>query len=181
MKYFFIAAPIAMLLLTSCATAPKPLQGQFDKIEPVNATSSLSMGKRVRWGGKIIQTQPKQDQTCFQILSSNLYGSARPTSNMDDNSLGRFIACHKGFYDPEVFSSGRLVTFVGTIQGTEQVHIGSYDYTVPKISADVIYLWPEYIPSANVYPIYALPPPYFRPWGPSGYWGGFWGFGGGFW
>jgi outer membrane lipoprotein len=74
-----------------------------------------------------------------------------------------------GFYDPAVFEAGRDVTFIGKIDGYQNTRIGEYDYRLPKLSADVIYLWPEQRQ------VDVVPYPY-GPWGPGPYgpyWGGY--------
>ena len=88
-------------------------------------------------------------------------------TQLADQSQGRFIACRAGFYDPAVFEAGRDVTFIGKIDGYQNTRIGEYDYRLPKLSADVIYLWPEQRQ------VDVVPYPY-GPWGP-GPWGPYWG------
>lgn len=160
----------ASLVLAACATAPKPLQGQFNPVTPRDSVSTQQVGAPVRWGGRIIETMPAQGETCFQIISRPLNASGRPTTSSSDASDGRFVACRAGFYDPAVFEEGRDVTFIGRVDGFESVKIGEYDYRLPKLAADVIYLWPEQRQ------VDVVPYPY-GPWGPGpGPWGP-WGYG----
>lgn len=161
--------PVATALaLSACATAPKPLQGQFEPITPQQSLASASSGQSVRWGGRIIDTLPGPDQTCFQLLSRPLNAMGRPLSNASDATDGRFLACRSGFYDPAVFEPGREVTFIGRVDGQESVKIGQYEYRLPKLMADVVYLWPEqnHI-DRGPYPY----GPGFGPWGHWGPWG----------
>jgi len=153
----------SLALLSACATAPQPLQGAFPQITPQQAVGTSPAGSPVRWGGRIVETLPKQDSTCFQMVSLPLNASGRPQSDASDLTQGRFLACRAGFYDPAVFTPGREVTFVGRVQGTESVRIGEYDYRLPQLAADVVYLWPE-VREVDV----VVPPP--RP-----YWGPYWG------
>ena len=74
----------ASLVLAACATAPKPLQGQFNPVTPRDSVSTQQVGAPVRWGGRIIETMPVQGQTCFQIISRPLTASGRPTSTSTD-------------------------------------------------------------------------------------------------
>jgi len=161
-------------LLGACATAPQPLQGSFPTVTPAQAVGEPQAGATVRWGGRIVETQPKQDQTCFQMVAMPLNASGRPNSSAADASQGRFMACRAGFYDPAVFTPGRDVTFVGRIQGTESVRIGEYDYRLPLLQADVVYLWPEVREVEVVAPPYPYwgwgPYPYGR-WGRRAWWG----------
>jgi outer membrane lipoprotein len=148
----------AVLLLAGCATAPKPLQGDFASSAPDQPAAE---GERVRWGGTIVAVEPKQEVTCFQILSRELGPTARPRET--DFSAGRFIACRSGFYDPAIFDIGREVTVVGNRSGEETRRVGEYDLRLPRVAADVVYLWPvRYSFDEYYYP------------GPSLFWGPGW-------
>ena len=67
-----------------------------------------------------------------------------------------------------LFAEGREVTFVGKIEAYESTRIGDYDYQLPRVAADVVYLWPE-VREVEV----VRPYPYYDPfWGPRwGRWG----------
>jgi outer membrane lipoprotein len=163
------AASIA-LALGACATVPAPLQGQFPPTTPRDAANVAASGP-VRWGGEIINVEPRAGETCFEVLARALDSTARPVSR--DPSDGRFIACRNGFYDPEEFKKGRDITIVGQLNGTEKGKVGEFDYTYPRVAADTVYLWPERS-------LYASYPYYYDPWGPwwgyGPYWGGpYWG------
>jgi outer membrane lipoprotein len=60
-----------------------------------------------------------------------------------DASQGRFLACRQGFYDPAVFTSGREVTVVGNVAGSEARTVGEFKLELPRIEAETIYLWPQ--------------------------------------
>ncbi|MNU82112.1 Outer membrane protein slp precursor [compost metagenome] len=167
----------ATLTLAACATAPKPLQGQFSPVSPRDSVAQKQTGTPVRWGGRIIETLPAQGETCFQMIARPLTGSGRPSSTSSDASDGRFIACRAGFYDPAVFEPGRDVTFIGRIDGYQTTKIGEYDYPLPKIAADVVYLWPVQR-EVDVVPAYPYGP-WGPAWGPGPGWG--WGWRGGWW
>ena len=151
--------------LAACTTAPKALQGEFAATSPMEGGNS---GAPVRWGGEILTVEPKPDVTCFQILARDLYASARPRTG--DTSNGRFLACRQGFYDPAVFTEGREVTVVGVVAGSEVRRIGEYDYPLPRVDANVVYLWPERNYD-NYYPYYHDPFYYPGFWGWGGYYG----------
>jgi outer membrane lipoprotein len=170
-RVLFLSA-VGALALGGCATIPQPLQGNYPPVS-LDAARSGTASARVRWGGKIIETQPREQQTCFFVLAEPLDSQARPES--DGDSLGRFVACKQGFYDPEVFAKGRELTVTGTLDGTLQHKIGEFDYTYPKVEADNVYLWPRR-------PLYVQRP--YDPWGPWGPcdpfwspWGCGWGYG----
>ena len=73
----------------------------------------------VRWGGRIIRTEPRPDRTCFEVISTRLDAKVARWWASDD-TWGRFIACRTGFYDPALFEPKREVTFTGRIEGYEE-------------------------------------------------------------
>ncbi len=135
-------AGIAVVLLAACATQPKPLQGTFQPLTAHEASAGDHTGALVRWGGRIIRTEPRPDQTCFEVISTRLSADGRPHWASDD-TWGRFIACRTGFYDPALFQPNREVTFTGRIEGHEERKVEQYVYRFPRLAADVVYLWPE--------------------------------------
>lgn len=142
MKYLlFAATSLAGLLLAGCVTQPKPLQGAYSEITPRQAAEGDRTGATVRWGGRIVQVEPKENTTCFEMVATRLNDNGRPAYAEDDTG-GRFIACRTGFYDPAVFEKNRDVTFTGRVDRYENRRIGGYDYRFPHVAADVVYLWP---------------------------------------
>lgn len=166
----YIAPAALAALLGACATIPAPLQGTFSAVTPRDAAAGGGHGEAVRWGGEIINVDPRADQTCFEILARELDTSARPVAR--DPSAGRFLACRSGFYDPEEFKRGRDITVIGQVNGSEHGKVGEFDYTYPRVAADAVYLWPKR-------PLYAASPyydPWLGPWwGYGPYWGPYWG------
>lgn len=142
MTFRLLATAAALLVLSACASQPKPLQGAYAEITPHAAMEADNTGAMVRWGGRIVQVEPRTDATCFEMISTRLTATGRPYW-ADDDTNGRFIACRAGFYDPAVFEKNREVTFTGRIDGYENRRIGEYDYRFPRVAADVVYLWPK--------------------------------------
>lgn len=163
-----LALPIALaattLLLAGCVTAPAPLQGAYAPVSPDQVGPGANPQVQVRWGGRVVEVNPGPDRTCFQMLSMPLDTSGRPVSGGNQTS-GRFLACRSGFYDPALFTSDREVTFTGRVAGHDQVRIGEYDYTLPRLDADVVYLWPERV---DVQVIHHDPYPWG--WSPRWWW-----------
>ena len=141
MKPRLVGIAAISLVLGACATQPKPLQGQFTGLTPHDAVIGSHIGTQVRWGGRIIRTEPRPDSTCFEIMSVRLNADGRPYGASDD-TYGRFIACRTGFYDPALFEPKREVTFTGRIEGYEERKVDGYVYRFPRMAADVVYLWP---------------------------------------
>jgi len=168
-------AAASALLLSACVSQPKPLQGTYVETTPEAAIQGDHTGAAVRWGGRIVEVQPRADSTCFEMISAPIGSNGRPTTTRDQTN-GRFVACRAGFYDPAVFEQNREVTFIGRIDGYETRRIGEYDYRFPKVAADVVYLWPLRSTAAVAYPA----APYYHPY--YGFYPGWrWGWGGWWW
>lgn len=139
------ASPLAAtlgLILAACASAPRPLQGEFTPLMPAEASRGAgSTDGLLRWGGRIVKVEPQASRSCFEIIGQALDRSGRPLRH--DRSEGRFLACRAGFYDPEIFQANREITVTGHLAGYDQRRIGDYDYRYPRLEAEVIYLWPE--------------------------------------
>ncbi|WP_246371847.1 Slp family lipoprotein [Marilutibacter penaei] len=157
-----VLAAAAVTVMAGCVTQPAPLQGEYAAITPRMAAESDVAGSTVRWGGRVIQVEPRENRTCFEMLSTDLSDNARPYW-ASDNTGGRFIACRNGFYDPALFEQGREVTFTGRVSGYENRRIGGYDYRFPTVEADVVYLWPVR-EQVDVINNYAAPWPWWGWW-----------------
>ena len=167
-RYRILILAAASAALGACATMPQPLQGNYANVTTMAAQQGGAGGTQVRWGGEIIKTEPGPQETCFYILARPLDSQARPKLGSSGENMGRFIACHPGFYDPEVFTRGRELTVTGTLHGTVSRKVGQYEYAYPRVEANVVYLWPK----RPVYVNTPYPPGFYDPfWGPWGPWG----------
>jgi outer membrane lipoprotein len=170
-KRYLLAAALC-LWAGACVKPPAPLAGgPFAEITVPQAQQQSLEGQRVRWGGEIVTTTTSPDETCFEVVSRPLDAAARP--RWTDQSDGRFLACTPRFYDPAVYSKGRELTVIGTLQAPTMGKIGEYEYRYPRVAAEEVYLWPQRPPYGTVY---------YYPWGgpvwyPFGYpyWYPYWG------
>jgi outer membrane lipoprotein len=176
-----IMATLAAVAVSACTTIPTQLQGEYPQVSPARVDSN-TFGSTVRWGGVIIDTRNEENKTCFEILSRNLGKSMRP--QLEDSTLGRFIACKDGFYDPEVFAKGREITLTGTVRTIEEHPVDDFNYRYPVLDAKDVVLWekrkqvvvydnPYYYPFYGSwgYPYYRYPMYGYPYYGRPPYWG----------
>lgn len=155
----FLSALPAVLLLAGCASIPAPLQAPVSAATADGAAPARA-GERVRWGGELIEVETGAARTCFQVLSRPLDARSRP--RQVDAQEGRFLACRDGFYDPQVFLAGRELTVLGIVQADRaRRRVGEFDYAMPVVEAEVIYLWPRRVEHD---PVYVMPYPWWSPW-----------------
>lgn len=131
---------VLVLVLAACTTPPPPLQGSYAEIAPNQGAAPELLGTPVRWGGVILAVESGDRATCFQVLGRPLGEDARPLPV--DRVNGRFLACRDGFYDPELFTSGREITVVGRIAGESDRPVGDFQYRHPVVEAERLFLWP---------------------------------------
>ena len=162
---------IAAIVLGGCATVT-PVSGQFPPITPRQAQTGAENGKLVRWGGILIQAQPKAQETCFTVMALPLHQDGRPYLGRKKSDEGRFIACAPGFYDPALYAAGRELTFVGTVAGVQMEKIGGYEYPYPRLRAGTVYLWPLEVREPATSTVFINGGWGGGPWGPWGWWGG---------
>lgn len=139
-----LASCIALCALAACATTSRDplLAGDYPALTAHDAVVGDHTGANVRWGGRIIRTEPRHDRTCFEVVSTGLDAEGRPRWTGED-TWGRFIACRAGFYDPELFKPNREVTFTGRIEGYEERRLQGTVFDFPRVDADAVHLWPD--------------------------------------
>jgi outer membrane lipoprotein len=119
------------LLLGGCATVPPPLQGAWAPRVP-HDVGPQDVGSSVRWGGRLVALRPQGAGACFEVIAQPLAANGQPDGS--DASLGRFIACREGRYDPEVFRPNRELTITGRIESLDGP---------PRVAAAAVVLWPR--------------------------------------
>lgn len=163
MKLRILAAAAFASLACACTTVPTSLQGDTTDISPAQAREVGRPGLPVRWGGRIVETRPVGDRTCFEVIGSELSVYGRPRHMTEDGS-GRFIACGAGYYDPAIYLKNRELTVIGRIDGFEAPKPGAYGYERPRVAADSVHLWPEAPQQDPRYPYSRRPWPWWG-WG----------------
>lgn len=158
---------VLTLLLAACAATSVP--------EAVRETPSSTLtpsdvrkgpapvGTQVRWGGTIAKIENRKDSTWLEIVERSLDKNGKPKDA--DTSSGRFLAYIDGFLEPTVYTTGRKITVVGTVQESRNGTIGEFPYVFPVVKVTQHYLWPR--EPARIYS--PAPPYYYDPWYPWGY------------
>jgi len=159
-------------MIVSCAPLSREIMRQVDEsltYQVVQQDPQRYMGKTVLWGGVIIETINKRDETVMKVRQAELDMIKRPQTL--DRSAGRFLVKSAGFLDPEIYGEGREITVAGEVAGKEVLPLGNTQYSYPVLLAKKIYLWEKqkpYYPYWGDYPYwwYGYPP-----WGyPPYYW-----------
>jgi outer membrane lipoprotein len=158
--------PILLILIVSCAPFSQQVMHEVKREiafnEVLKAPESFK-GEAIIWGGVIIETITRSDETLIIVRQTELDFQKQPKDL--DKSAGRFIIRYRGFLDPSIYSRDREVTVAGTIAGKEERPIGEHQYMYPLIDTREIRLWENW----NGAPYYYDPwyrDPFFYPWRP---------------
>lgn len=154
---------IGIIGIFSCAPFSKNLMDQVDPTIPfreVQRDPDGFQGKMVLWGGVIVETLNRTNETVLKVRQTELDLEQRPQNT--DRSQGRFIILYNGFLDPAIYKEGREISVVGEITGKEVLPLGNLRYTYPVVTAKEIRLWERQIPYGPHYPPYYYDP--FYPW-----------------
>ncbi len=169
---------VAIATLSGCAIVPDSLE-VADGTELVSysravTTGSEAEGKMARWGGIIAGVENKPEATWIEIVHFPLNHYGKPLRS--EETVGRFKVRIEGFVDPITFEKGRLVTFLGSIEGQTAGMVGEQPYMYPTIAGIDYHMWRKeavydvstlyFNYSTGWYsPFYS---PFYRP-----YWGGY--------
>ncbi len=137
-------ATMVMAVLSCAAGVSEQARSQvtyMGTFAQVQAQPQTYTGETVMWGGKIVQTQPGNNQSELMVLQLELGSQNRPQD--DDSSQGRFLARSKQFLDPALYPPGTLITVVGRLTGSEERLIGKMAYQYPVVDIIEAKKWPN--------------------------------------
>jgi outer membrane lipoprotein len=168
----------AVLIITGCAETisdkfRKQVGNQNLTFDQLIKNPDQYIEDNILLGGVIVSTENKNDGTLIEIYQTDLNSSGEPENI--DVSHGRFLAWYKGFLDSQIYRSGRKLTIVGVVKGTEDRKIGEINYHYPYLIIKDIYLWNR--TPLRYHPYYHHG--YYGPWWWDPWYGGFypyWGF-----
>lgn len=158
-------------LLGACASVqPFPVPKTNPALAGVRSDITAHSGQTVTWGGVILRTEVRQNDSLVMVLAKPLDENGEPVAT--DKSYGRFLARFHGFRDPAIFAAGRELTVAGIIRGGESRKIGEYEYLYPLVAVSQYRLWPvpvsyrddrDYWWYEPWYPWYPWYPGYYSP------------------
>ena len=124
------------------------------------------IGKRVMFGGVIVETRALPQGTEVEVVQKEIDFSGYPEKS--NKTGGRFIFFNKGFLEPEIYSKGRGITGVGKIKGSRISKVGDRPYEFPVIESEELKLLDKVERSHYFYP------PYWDPWYRRGLYAPYW-------
>lgn len=130
------ALPVADPIPGAITTPPA---GDLQLIE-TQVDPKAHTGKRVRWGGNVIQVNRDAAGTAsIQVIERRLDAEGRPIEG--SVSDGRFMIKAAAGVDPQFYSRDRLITVAGTIDGAVTAHTGASEKTMPLVRVSEFMLW----------------------------------------
>lgn len=132
------------LLLGACASGPR-FDGSAYSQSPTPAEAvvdpALWQGKRVLWGGMILNSVNHENGTEIELLAYPLASGQRPDTSRQP--IGRFIVREDSYLETVDYAQGRLVTVAGSFTATREGRVGDARFAWPLVEADGIHLWPR--------------------------------------
>jgi outer membrane lipoprotein len=107
----------------------------------IRAEPEAHKGSIVIWGGEVIETVPRKNESVLTVLQMPLRATGRPSQR--EESQGRFLVKVDRFLDPALYERGREITVGGEVVGAEQRPLGEIQYTYPVVKAIELHLWEE--------------------------------------
>ena len=138
-----LAACLALLLLSACASTPKVAKDADRAPPPTQAAAAdgAMLNRRLQWGGVIVSSENLTDTTELQILAYPLEADGRP--DVAAPPIGRFIAQYPGYLESVDYATGRQVTVTGKLTGNRLGEVGKAPYTFPVLLTEELVLWPQ--------------------------------------
>lgn len=130
------------ILASACATTPEfNLQDVVKDVAPTQAVAHFPDydGKKLLWGGVILNSTNTKQGTQFEVLAYPLDSDMRPQT--DQNTQGRFLANSSQYLETVDFAPGKLLSVVGVLTETQQGKIGEAVYTYPVLQIEQLHLW----------------------------------------
>lgn len=156
---------LSTTLLAGCASQiPEQIRNvpaSSPSVSEARAGTERLVGARVRWGGTIASVENRESQTWIEIVARELQEDGRPSQG--DHSQGRFLARFQGFLDPAIYSKGRQITVVGSLNGQQTRAIDKYEYTYPVVNVESHYLWDKILPDSYARDPYLQSPLFYDP------------------
>lgn len=111
------------------------------------AQDDTQIGRRVLWGGVVVEGRNAADYTELTVLAYPLDSDQEPDTRK--TPLGRFLVRRPEYLETMVYAPKREITVVGSIKAIEGRTVGDTPYRYPVVEADKIHLWPPAQPSPS--------------------------------
>ena len=135
---------LATAALCACATTPPFSREYLAEVDPTmtpeEAVEEGIKDTQVLWGGTIISSENRSDQTIITVLYYPLDKSQRP--QVEKTPASRFKIVYPGYLETMLYAPDREITVHGTLQNSMVGKVGDAPYHFAVVKADKVYLWP---------------------------------------
>jgi outer membrane lipoprotein len=160
-RYLRIFLLLSQGIYLGCApviSKPALKDAEEPPVEAVQKNPEAFKGKKVLWGGIILDVENLEETTVIEVFRTALGYTKKPTGEV---AGGRFLVSAAGYLDPIVYKPKSGITVAGTVKGVEVKKIGKMDYLYPVLTPLEMHV--EEI-EAPLYPAAPLPWPYYPYW-----------------
>ena len=132
---------LLIISISSCAhVISKEIRKDTDPsitLKQVSQNPNIYQGKRVIWGGEIINIVQKDGGTSqIEVYQRPLGWRGVPMDTV--RSEGRFLILADQFLDPNLYKGGKKITVAGELIGETIQSLGEMDYRYPILSSKQI-------------------------------------------
>lgn len=131
----------SILVVSACTSLPK----QLDSTNPELVTdydlwkANPKKNDELRLSGVVAKVTNLKSTTRVEVVNVSSDFTGKP--DLEKEPTGRFVVYLDGFVDPVALSGGRLITVLGSSNGTEIGEVGEFSYTFPVMMAKAYHLW----------------------------------------
>lgn len=153
---------ILSVFLSACSSLPVAIKTppeQDVQLKQVASHVTEYIGKRVRWGGQVVDVDNNDTHSTLHIVQFPLNSFGRPI--VTKSSQGRFLGQSSQFFDPTVYKKGTLITVAGSIDSEAVRKVDEKSLTLPVITITESHIWSNRQRYDNYYGEIAYPY-YFR-------------------
>jgi outer membrane lipoprotein len=141
MRMIFI---LFLLLLASACTSIISMNTMSEADKSISFAAlqqnpDVYKGKTVIFGGQIIATIVKVDETWIEVLQKPLDYRQKPVNT--DQTSGRFLVRFPGFIYPSIYANGRKLTVKEIVEGRIIRQLKGNNYSYPVFVAKEHRLW----------------------------------------
>lgn len=132
------------LLTGACATTPAfNTKNVVTNVTPRQSVAQFAMnkGKKMLWGGIILNSTNTKQGTQFEVLAYPLDNDMRPQPTAP--TVGRFLGDVPLYLETADYAPGRMLTVTGELTATQEGKIGEAEYRYPVLQIDQHFLWSQ--------------------------------------
>ena len=133
---------VTLLLAAACTSLTPEVREQVTPgldFAAVQTAPASHIGQSLMLGGAVVEVRDEEGGSVLQLLRWDLNRWGEPLALAESGD--RFLVHSRDPLDAELYTPGRLVTLVGTVNGTGTINYQLRDETVLLFELQQLHLW----------------------------------------